>query len=204
MKPGRKQKRRVGEDHPLYKNTMVLVGDIRWLLSQENCPSYPLILTVFAGIECLANMIFSNQKPSQNAQDFIDTYMENYHHKLDCGILLSKALYENLRSATSHHGGPRGGVVVSHEKTFIDDHLKIRDCMGKKCLVVQSRCLAQNFLDAAQRILEQNSKQDMTCLSISSEELEKRYTNVAVTSASAYGYQGQDIYAYGTSVMSTM
>lgn len=190
MKPDCSQKRHVRVNPPLNKNTMVLMEDIRWLLSHENCPSYPLILTVFAGIECLANMMFSNKKKSQNAQDFIDKYMIGYHSKLDCGEFLSKALYENLRSATAHHGGPRGGVIVSHEEAFKDGHLKLRVFNGKKYFVVHSRSLAQDFLEAAQNALEQFDTK-----SISTESIENGYKYVAVTLG---GYQPQIIPSCGT------
>ncbi|GEM_PF-5994698 len=130
----------------------ILTGDIRWLLEHKDCPSYPLILSIFASIEFIGKCVCRKKSHSDSATAFMDRYMPGYNDRLPDGRRLSVALYRNLRSAITHHGGARGGVQVSHEESAKPFHLKFCESDGKH-FVVHSRSLAEDFLAGVEKAL---------------------------------------------------
>jgi hypothetical protein len=127
-------------------------GDIRWLLEHNDCPSYPLILIVFAGIEFVGKCTCQGKRHSDSAIGFMEKYMTGYGVRLPDGRKLPIALYQNLRSAIVHHGGARGGILVSHEESAIPFHLRFCEDGGKH-FVVYSRALAEDFLFGAEKAM---------------------------------------------------
>lgn len=129
----------------ILKNLNILMGDIRWLLKHQDSPSYPLILTVFAGIEYAGWCLNRLNNKTENAIRFMKKYMTGYNQTLQDGKQLPFVLYKNLRSAITHHGGARGGILVSHEESAEALHLQFCNDDGPH-LVVHSRSLASDFL----------------------------------------------------------